>query len=98
LFEWMTTLNFPQLPQTFRKMKSNNVKALLFSGSLDGRTYLSSGIDIAQKFNNGQHIIVENAGHDLYMESPQIRETILDFFKGKRIETERIAIAPTLFD
>jgi len=98
LYEWMTTLDFPQLPTEFRELQTNKVDALLLSGTMDGRTYLSSGKEIAKKFENGTHIIIENAGHDLYMESPVIGDMVLDYFKGKELNLERIVLKPTLFD
>jgi pimeloyl-ACP methyl ester carboxylesterase len=98
LYEWMTNLDFPQLPNEFRELKANKVNALLLSGSLDGRTYLNSGIEIAKKFENGSHVIIENAGHDLYMQSPLIGDMVLDFFKGKELNINRIVLKPTLFE
>lgn len=47
-FEWMQTTNFRQLPKQFRKMKPNKVDALLLSGTMDGRTYTSSAIELAK--------------------------------------------------
>ena len=64
LYEWMTNLDFPQLPNEFRAFEANKVNALLLSGSLDGRTYLNSGIEITKKFENGRHLIIENSGHE----------------------------------
>lgn len=98
LYEWMTNLNFPQLPNEFRKLKANKVNALLLSGSLDGRTYLKSGIKIAKRFENGSHVIIENAGHDLYMQSPLIGNMVLEFFKGIKPKTDRIELEPTIFE
>jgi hypothetical protein len=94
LYEWITTIDFPQLPNEFREMKENEVDALLLSGTMDGRTYLNSGIEIAKKFKNGQHVIIENAGHDLYMESPLIGDLVLDFFKGKDLNIKSIELRP----
>ncbi|MEL6391069.1 MAG: alpha/beta hydrolase, partial [Bacteroidota bacterium] len=98
LYEWMTTLDFPKLSNEFRELKSNEVNALLLSGTMDGRTYLNSGIEIAKKFENGSHIIIENAGHDLYMRSPLIGDMVLDFFKGKELNVNRIVLKPTIFE
>ncbi len=97
-FEWMQTTNFRQLPKQFRKMKPNKVDALLLSGTMDGRTYTSSAIELAKKFKNGRHIIIENAGHDLYMQSPLVSETVLAFFKEKEIGINRIKLKPILFE
>jgi len=98
LYEWMQAIDFPQLPAQFRAMPMNAVDALLLSGTLDGRTYVSSAKEIAKKFKNGQHVIIENAGHDLYMESPVIGDMVLDFFKGKQLNLDRIVLKPTIFD
>lgn len=80
LYEWMKNIDFQQLPNEFREMKENEVDALLFSGTMDGRTYLNSGVEIAKYFKSGQHIIIKNAGHDLYMLSPIIGDLVLSFF------------------
>ncbi len=98
LFEWMTKLDFPKLPDEFREMKTNQVDALLLNGTLDGRTYLEDGVEIAKKFKNGQHVIIENAGHDLYMQSPFIGELVLDFFKGKKLNTDRLTLEAVKFE
>ena len=98
LYEWMTSLEFPQLSNDFRIMKPNKVDALLFSGTLDGRTYLKAGKAIANKFENGRHIPVVHGGHDLFMASPKIGETILEFFKGKSIDTTEIVVEPLVFN
>ncbi|NNM19000.1 MAG: alpha/beta fold hydrolase [Croceitalea sp.] len=98
LYEWMIALDFPQLPNEFRALESNQVNALLLSGSMDGRTYLGDGVEIAKKFDHGKHVIIENAGHDLYMQSPVIGEMVLDFFKGKQPNGDSIVLEPTVFE
>lgn len=97
-YDWMSTYDFPMLPDEFRTMKENNVKALLLSGTMDGRTYVSSAKEIAKKFKRGKHIIIKNAGHDLYMSSPLIGDMILDFLKGKEIQSSKLALDPILFE
>lgn len=96
LFEWMTHSNFPQLPNEFREMADNQVDALLLSGTLDGRTYVNAGIDIAKKFKNGQHVTIVNAGHDLYMQSPLIGDLVIDFLKGEDLNFKKIELTPTV--
>ena len=76
LFEWMSEIDFPALDNVFRTLKANHVKPLLFSGTLDGRTYLSSAKEIAKHFKNGKHRIIENAGRDLFMATPEVGQTI----------------------
>lgn len=98
LYEWISHIDFEQLPNEFREIKTNDVNALLLSGNMDGRTYLNSGIAIAEKFKIGNHIIIENAGHDLYMKSPIIGGLILDFFKDKKLDVKKILLEPTPFE
>ncbi len=97
LFEWMETLKFPMLPEAFRELKNNKVDALLLSGTLDGRTYVSSAKNISKSFKNGHHVIIENAGHDLYMASPEVGNMVFNFFSGKEITTNSITVKPTPF-
>jgi len=97
-FEWMERLDFPTLPKEYRTMRQNNVNALLLSGTLDGRTYLTSATEIAKKFNNGQHVIIENAGHNLFMSSPIIGDLILNFMKEEKSNVTRIHLVPPYFE
>ncbi|WP_339708252.1 alpha/beta fold hydrolase [uncultured Kriegella sp.] len=97
-YEWMTNLDFEQLPDEFRKLKSNKVDALLLSGTMDGRTYVNSGKEIAEKFENGKHVIIENGGHDLYMQSPEIGNMVVGFFKGKDVNLDRVILEPMIFE
>jgi pimeloyl-ACP methyl ester carboxylesterase len=98
LFEKMQSLDFPMLPEAFRNLPKNNANALLLSGTLDGRTYLTSAKRIAEQFNNGQHVIIEHAGHDLYMSSPLIGDMVFRFFQGKNINLNRLTLTPILFE
>jgi pimeloyl-ACP methyl ester carboxylesterase len=98
LFEWMTNVDFSQLPEGFRELKPNKVDALLLSGRMDGRTYVNSGIEIAKKFENGHHMIIENAGHDLYMQSPFIGNLVVNFFSGKEPSMSQIELHSTKFE
>ena len=98
LFEWMETIDYPMLEDDFRTMKNNQVDALLLSGTLDGRTYVESAKAIAEHFENGQHVIIKNAGHDLYMTSPLIESMVFDFFQGKELNVKSIELKPTKFE
>jgi pimeloyl-ACP methyl ester carboxylesterase len=98
LFEWMENLNYPMLPEAFRTMKNNQVDALLLSGTLDGRTYVESAKAIAKHFENGQHVIIKNAGHDLYMSSPLIESMVFDFFQGKELNVKSVELKPNKFE
>jgi len=98
LFEWMQQQRFKALPSTFRTMPTNKVKALLLSGVLDGRTYAAQGIKLAKAFKNGHHVLIDNAGHNLYMASPEVGQLVLNFFMGKAPGVSRLTLAPVPFD
>ncbi len=96
--EWLERLNYFNLPDSFYNLKENNVKALLLSGKMDGRTYLSSAIDIAKNFKNGELVVVDNAGHNLYMEAPLIGDAVVNFFKREELNLKQINLKPVIFE
>lgn len=98
LYEWITHVDFPQMPEDFRKLKENKVEALLLSGSQDDRTYLRIGMEIAKAFKKGQYVIIEHGGHDLYMTSPLVGDMALNFFKSEALNLNRIVLEPMVFD
>ena len=98
MLDWIEELNYFHLPEEFRILKDNNVNALLLSGKMDGHTYLSSAVEIAKSFKNGQHIIIDNAGHNLYMLSPIIGDLVLEFFKGEKLNISEIKLKPIKFE
>jgi len=97
LHEWMQRVDFRQLPPDFRTLPQNEVDALLLSGMLDGRTYYWAGRETASAFTKGHHVLVDNAGHNLFMTDPVIGDLILDFFRGVAPETDRITLDPVPF-
>lgn len=97
-YEWIVNLKYEQLPSNFRVLKKNSVDALLFSGTMDGRTYLKSGFEIASYFKEGRHIVVENGGHDIYEQSKEVADEVFDFFAGKQSDKNKIYIQPIPFD
>lgn len=98
MLNWIEELNYFSLPNEFRVLKENKVNALLLSGKMDGRTYLSSAVDIAKSFKNGQHVIIDNAGHNLYMLSPVIGDLVVEFFKGNELNVSEIKLKPFIFE
>lgn len=95
--EWLEQLDYFEVPNSFYKWKENNIETLLLSGKMDGRTYLSSAIEIARQFKNGEHVIIDNAGHNLYMLSPIIGDVVVEFFKGEELNLEQINLKPFKF-
>jgi len=72
------------LNDNFRIDAVSDVPVLLLSGTLDGRTYLESQAEAASGLTNLDHMIVEGAGHNLFMWSPDVTETIRQFMLGEK--------------
>ncbi len=100
-------LNFPMphmadafksldLGEDFRSPVRTAVPTLMFSGTLDGRTYPESAAQIAAGFSNATLITVENGGHNIFEAAPAIQEMIVMFMQGKPITTTKLTLpAPT---
>ena len=67
----------------FRSAPDSKVPVLLFSGTLDGRTYLESQHEALAALPNATFVTVANAGHNLFMSSPAVQDTINRFMEGK---------------
>ncbi len=80
------------LGESFRKAPVSQVPTLIFSGTLDGRTYVESQAEAAQGLSNATIVTVENAGHNLFMSSPEVTKTIQRFMNNQTIEHTLIKI------
>lgn len=80
------------LGDEFRQAPKSDVPLLLFSGTLDGRTYIESQREAIAGLTNSNAITVVNAGHNLFMSSPVVSETIEKFMRGEKIGTSEIEI------
>jgi len=87
----------PDLGDRFREPVSSSVPTLFLSGTLDGRTYPESAREIAARFANGTHIIVENGGHNLFEASPLIRDMIVAYMKGQEPVSTTLTLDPPKF-
>ncbi|VXC60339.1 Alpha/beta hydrolase [Oceanicaulis sp. 350] len=97
-------LNFP-MPQLnrlwdgldlgdgFRAAPQGDTPILLLSGTLDGRTYPDSQRAALAGMSDLDWVIVENAGHNLYMTTPEVHAVMHAFMAGEDVDGERI-IAP----
>jgi pimeloyl-ACP methyl ester carboxylesterase len=96
-------LNFPMphlnkavkgldLGDSFRKHPISDVPTLLLTGTLDGRTYMASQKIATQGLSNLTQVTINNAGHNLFMVSPEITDTIKSFMSDKEITTKSISI------
>jgi len=102
------TLNFPMpqlreafpeldLGDEFRKAPVSHVPTLLLSGTLDGRTYPESQLEAVAGLDRLQAITVVNAGHNLFMTSPEVTAAIERFMRGEPMKSPRIDIPPPDF-
>ncbi len=87
------TLADMDLGADFRSAPSTDIPTLLLSGTLDGRTYPESQQEAVSGFTNLSTVTVENAGHNLFMSSPDVTDAIQRFMRGEMTEDETITIA-----
>ena len=96
-------LNFPMphlnksiegldLDDGFREFPTSKVPTLLLTGTLDGRTYIESQKEATKGLSNLTHVIVKNAGHNLFMSSPQITQAILSFLRNEEVLVSEIEV------
>jgi pimeloyl-ACP methyl ester carboxylesterase len=95
--EIIEAVGIKDLGEEFRKPFKTNIPALLYSGTLDGRTFLEAQTEIASWFEKGTHVIIDNAGHDLFFSSPKIKEQMIDFLEGKAVTETRLTGPPLKF-
>jgi pimeloyl-ACP methyl ester carboxylesterase len=84
----------PDLGEEFRAPLRSDVRALLISGSLDGRTPPANAEEVLQGFSRGVHLIIEGAGHDddLFCVSDEMRRRVVAFVKDDSISIEPIKV------
>lgn len=85
-------LGLPDLRSSFRKNTTSLIPSLFFSGTLDGRTYIESANEIQKGFRNSIHVILDGAGHDMFMSTPKVEKLMLDFFQNKNIKSQVINV------
>jgi pimeloyl-ACP methyl ester carboxylesterase len=96
-------LNFPMpqldltvpgldLGDAFREKPVSDVPTLVLSGTLDGRTYVESQQEAVIGLKNAELVTVINAGHNLFMSSPEVTTTIQEFMRGEPVHTHEIKI------
>jgi pimeloyl-ACP methyl ester carboxylesterase len=78
------------LASDFRTKPLSNIPLLLLSGILDGRTYIESQREAVSGFSSAQKVTIENVGHNLFMASSEVTETIRSFMRGERVDGRHI--------
>jgi pimeloyl-ACP methyl ester carboxylesterase len=100
-------LNFPMphllgvrpeldLGDAFRAPLDAATPVLFISGTLDGRTYIPEAVTELRGLRNGQHLIVENGGHNIFEADPRIGDAIAAYFAGAPVPAA-IELAPPRF-
>ncbi len=87
----------PDLGDAYREPFASAVPALLLSGTLDGRTYPESAAETAATLTDATHVLIENAGHNLFMVAPEVAEIIVAFMRGERPQRRTIELSPPRF-
>lgn len=90
-------LGIVDLGSEFRNELHSELPALFLAGSLDGRTILESQQELAERFANATWLPIENAGHDLFLSSPQVIEAMSRFLQGKEPDEQKITLPPPTF-
>ncbi len=80
------------LGDIFRQAPVSDVPTLVLSGTLDGRTYPESGQEATAGLSARQSVSVVNGGHNLFMLSPEVTQTIQDFMRGGVVDQREIFI------
>lgn len=95
-FNTMTELfrsaDVPRLDDNFCKPVHSDVPALVLTGTLDGRTYPAGHTEMLQGLSHGTHVVIENAGHDLFMSSPKVGADIVAFLRHEPVPYRKISI------
>ncbi len=80
------------LGDAFRKAPQSSIPALLLIGTLDGRTYPPEQSAATAGLRRLKTVTVVNAGHNLFMVSKEITETIKRFMRREAIEKSEIVV------
>ncbi|MFY0638733.1 alpha/beta fold hydrolase [Maricaulis maris] len=96
-------LNFP-MPQLndavdgldlgadFRTGPTGDTPVLLLTGTLDGRTYPQSQREAVADLSDVTRVVVRNAGHNLFMTTPEVGEVMHRFMRGEPMDDTEIVI------
>lgn len=87
----------PHLDEDFCRPVTSDVPALVLTGTLDGRTYPAGHAEILAGLSNGSQLVIENAGHDLFMAAPEITASIADFLGHRPVANGRIKLPAPAF-
>ncbi|MEM9840069.1 MAG: alpha/beta hydrolase [Pseudomonadota bacterium] len=76
----------------FRRIPRNRIPTLVLTGTLDGRTYPAGQVEATRGLRKRQTVIVENAGHNLFMVSPEVGQVMGEFLAGEPLSTTNVVV------
>lgn len=88
----------PDLGEAFRAPFKTDVRALFLTGTLDGRTFPEGHAEVMAQFDHAQQLIIENAGHDLFMVAPEVTTAIRAFLTSGEAGISRLKLPPPQFN
>lgn len=71
------------LGDAFRAGPTSDIPTLLLTGTLDGRTYIDGQAEATAGLTRLTQVTVVNAGHNLFMSSPEVQQAINAFMEDK---------------
>lgn len=80
------------LGDAFREAPVSDVPTLLLTGTLDGRTYPQAQQEAVAGLSDVTTVTVVHAGHNLFMSSPKVTETIQQFMRDEEIASDEIIL------
>ncbi|WP_031235552.1 alpha/beta fold hydrolase [Asticcacaulis sp. AC402] len=81
----------------FRATAQSDIPVLVLTGTLDGRTYPREQQAAVAGLSNATTVTVANAGHNLFMVSPEVTEVIREFMRGDTPHTDLIKVPAPSF-
>lgn len=98
-------LNFPMpqlagvwpdidLGEAFREEAAYDGPVLLLTGTLDGRTFPEGQSEATAGLSDLTRVTVVNAGHNLFMASPQVGAAMHAFMRGEAVASEIVVEPP----
>lgn len=85
------------LGDDFRSRYHSGVETLFLSGTLDANTPPYQAEYVGWGWPNATHLVVDHAGHESIMSSPDVQAVIVDFFSGEDVSDRRVEIPPLDF-
>lgn len=80
------------LGDDLRTKPVSDTPVLIISGTLYGRTYVESQLEATADLRHRQAATLKNAGHNLFMSSPEVTVAIQGFMRGQNVDGRVIEV------